>query len=139
MEFDEALRRQLPLQIRIANPRKPLETLVRPVAQAFLVDTTHGRAVIWLDPFWCDGTREETCHIAYATPRSDPKLERWLDNDPRYGPRCLAYQKPFLMELLKPESPAWSEYRAWRDWLDTSQGNARERQPGPESRPRSGP
>lgn len=118
MEFQEALKKRLPLQIRLPNPRRPLESGVRHVAEAFLVDTTQGPAVVWLDPFWCGGLPEQVCHIAYASPRGDAKSERWIDNDPRYGPRCLAYQKPFLMERLDPESPAWSEYEAWRGWLD---------------------
>jgi hypothetical protein len=53
MEFREALQKQLPVQIRIPNPRKPLELLIRPVAEVFLVETTLGPGVVWLDPYWC--------------------------------------------------------------------------------------
>jgi hypothetical protein len=116
MEFRGALQKQLPLQIRIPNPRKPLELLIRPVAEVFLVETTLGPGVVWLDPYWCGETAEASCHIAYASPQSVPGAERWRDEERRYGPKCLVYQKPFLMERLEPESPAWGDYQAWRAW-----------------------
>lgn len=75
------------------------------MSDVFLVETTYGPGVVWLDPFWCGAAPEETCHIAYANPCRDAGSERWLHNDPRYGPKCLVYQKPFLMERMERESP----------------------------------
>lgn len=118
MEFDEAVKRRVPLQVCLPNPRRPLTTSVRAVAEVFLVETKQGSAVVWLDPFWCAAPPDEACHIAYAMPRRDQKSERWLDNDPRYGPKCLVYQKPFLMERLTRASSAWVEHKAWRAWLE---------------------
>jgi len=116
VELDQALKERLPLQIRIPNRRKPLVTDTRAVAEVFLVETTHGPAVVWLDPFWCGMPPEEACHIAYATPHPVAEAERWVDHNPRYGPRCLAYQKPFLLERLDRDSPAWHEYQTWQHW-----------------------
>lgn len=115
MEFDEAVKQGVALQICIPNRRRPLETAVRAVAEVFLVETTYGPAVVWLDPYWCDAPPEESCHIAYATPRRASESERWLDTDPRYGPKCLVYQKPFLMEPLDWERAGW-KYAAWQAW-----------------------
>jgi hypothetical protein len=69
MEFAEALKRHLRLQVQIPDRTKPLETLVRYAAEVFLVETAQGPAVIWLDPFWCDRSSAESCHIAYVSPR----------------------------------------------------------------------
>lgn len=116
MDFQEAILTRVPLQLRIPNPRRPLEICVHPVAEAFLVETIRGPGVIWLDPFWCDSRGAEACHIAYASPQYDPRAERWIDPNPRYGPKCLAYQKPFVVELLNSESPAGDQYQTWLAW-----------------------
>lgn len=121
MEFSDALKRGIPLQIRLPNPKRPLETNVRAVAEVFLVETRQGPAVVWLDPFWCDASPKDAFHIVYASPRYDPKLQLWLDNDPRYGPKCLVYQKPFFMERMTPQSPASQELDAWCDWQTDKQ------------------
>jgi hypothetical protein len=91
MDFDEALKRHLPLQIRIPDRTNPLQTLVRYAAEVFLVDTNHGPAVVWLDPFWCERSPAKSCHIAYVSPRCNAKPGRWIDNEPRSGPHCIAY------------------------------------------------
>ena len=116
MDFHEAIKNRVPLQVRLPNPKRPLVSGVRAVAEVFLVETTQGPAVVWLDPFCCGEPPEQACHIAYANPRSNGRADRWLDNDPRYGPKCLVYQKPFLMERLGRESPAWPECKAWQAW-----------------------
>lgn len=43
-------------------------------------------------------------------------MPRWVDNDPRLGPQCIPYQKPFVMERLGSDSPAWQDYKAWQSW-----------------------
>jgi hypothetical protein len=121
MELEEAVKQRVPVQIRIPNPRNPREATVRAVAEVFLVETRQGPAVIWLDPFWCGGPPAESCHIAYASPRSATseegrRAEVWIDSDPRYGPKCLVYQKPFLMERLVRDSRTWLEHNAWQVW-----------------------
>jgi hypothetical protein len=112
MELAEAIQLLTPLQVRLPDRTHPLQTAARPAAEVFLVDTTDGPAVVWLDPFWC---REPggAWHIAYASPRSNGTQRCWVDHEPHYGPHCLAYQKPVVFERLSPESPAWSEYEAW--------------------------
>jgi hypothetical protein len=116
MEFAEALRRRLPLQVRLPVHSNPLKTNVRYAAEVFMVETAFGPAVVWLDPFWCNDPTKLSCHIAYASPKEDADNERWIDKDPRYGPFCLVSQKPFVMEPLDSASPAWGEYKAWRSW-----------------------
>jgi hypothetical protein len=118
MEFAEALKHRVPLQVRLPDPKRPLETLVRFVAEVFLVQTRHGPAVAWLDPFWWEGPRGERCHIAYATPKPATRPGRWIDNEPKYGPRCLVYQKPFVMEQVDRESPVWRDCKAWQTWRE---------------------
>jgi len=116
MELSDALRQLIPLQVRIPNPRNPLEMIPHCAAEVFLVDTEHGAAVVWLDAFWCERPQSRVCHIAYATPYRHASGERWIDQDPRYGPRCLAYQKPFIIERLTRTSPLWQEFTGWQAW-----------------------
>lgn len=118
MDFAEALRRRIPLQVRLPDPTQPLEPRVRYAAEVFLVETVQGPAVVWLDPFWYDKTPEAACHIAYARPDGDSGPGRWVDNEPRYGPRCSVCQKPFLMEHLERGSPAWPDFKAWQLWRE---------------------
>ena len=54
--------------------------------------------------------------IVYAEPVRRGAADRWVDNDPRFGPHCIAYQKPVIIERLEPRSPAWRNYRAWQTW-----------------------
>jgi hypothetical protein len=113
MEFAEAtIRRLTPLQVRLPDQSHPLQTAVRPVAEAFVAETIDGSAVIWLEPFW---SREpgRAWHVAYATPRCSGAEGRWVDQDPRYGFGCLVYQRPVVFEHLDRDSPAWGDYRAW--------------------------
>ncbi|WP_373508223.1 hypothetical protein [Thiocapsa sp.] len=53
------------------------------------------------------------CRISYADPLETKAETRWVDHEPRYGPHCIAYQKPFLVERLTSDSPAWTAYLAW--------------------------
>ena len=116
MELKDAIRQLIPLQVQIPNPRKPLQLVAHCTAEVFVVDTTRGPAIVWVDPFWCERPNEATCHIAYAEPRAQSDPERWVDNEPRYGPKCLAYQKPVTFERLKPQSPAWKDFQSWQHW-----------------------
>jgi hypothetical protein len=116
MKFSEAIKRRLPLQLRLPDRYNPLETVVRYVAEVFLVETTHGPAIVWLDPFWNENSPDASCHIAYVRPDGDAQSGRWIDNDPSYGPHCLAWQKPFVMERLDRTSPAWADYKAAQCW-----------------------
>jgi hypothetical protein len=118
MELTEAVKRHLPLQVRLPDRTKPLESLVLYAAEVFLVETGQGPAVIWLDPFWCERAAAESCHIAYVSPRRNNRPGRWIDTEPRYGPYCIAYQNPFVIEQLDQASPAWSEYKAWKIWRE---------------------
>jgi hypothetical protein len=118
MEFTEALKRHIPLQVRIPDRTKPLETLARYAAEVFLVETQQGPAVVWIDPFWCERSAAESYHIAYASPKPNAKPGRWVDPEPRYGPHCIAYQNPFVMEQLEHNSSAWADYKAWQIWRD---------------------
>jgi len=125
MELAEAIKRRLPLQVRLPDRQRPLETAVQYAAEVFLVETAQGPGVVWLDPFWCDSSPPpptKICHISYAKPWFDPGRGRWVDQDPRYGPRCLAWQKPFLMERLEQGSPAWGDYKAWKIWSSGKAG-----------------
>jgi hypothetical protein len=114
MDLAEAIKRLVPLQILLPNPRKPLELDAHCVAEMFLVGTTHGGAVVWLEPGWCDKPDESAVQIAYAQPVHRGEADRWVDSDPRFGPRCIAYQKPVVIEGIDKDSPAWRDYRAWQ-------------------------
>jgi hypothetical protein len=116
MELAEAIQQSLPLQILIPSPRRPLQTEPHLVAEMFVVDTSSGRAIVWLEPFWCEGSDLQVCRIGYASPRSAHAGRRWTDEQPRYGPRCLAYQKPFVIERVDQDSLVWAEWKAWHDW-----------------------
>jgi hypothetical protein len=129
MELADAIKRLMPLQVQMPNPKSPLQLQAVPAAEVFLVETVRGAAVVWLDLFWCTaeyGAREATvdaalpsrkasrCHIAYAVPRPQPGVDRWVDNNPSFGPRCIAWQKPFVIERLHARSEGWRHYRDWR-------------------------
>jgi len=114
MDFAEAINQLVPLQVLIPNPRKPLELDAHCVAEMFLVGTTHGNAVVWLEPSWCDKPDEAVVQVAYAQPIRRGDADRWVDSDPRFGPRCIAYQKPVVIERIDQTSPAWRDYRAWQ-------------------------
>jgi hypothetical protein len=116
MELAEAIRQLTPLQVRIPNRHKPLELDAHYAAEVFLVETAQGVAVVWLEPFWCDRSGETVARIAYADPICLDEKPRWVDNDPRFGPHCIPYQKPFVMERLRRDSPAWQDYKAWQTW-----------------------
>jgi hypothetical protein len=116
MELAEAIQESLPLQVLLPNPRRPLQIEPHLVAEVFVVDTSYGPAVVWLEPFWCGSPDPQVCRIAYASPRLGRGGRRWADQQPRYGPRCLAYQKPFIIERLGQDSPASAERRAWDRW-----------------------
>lgn len=114
MELTEAIERLIPLQVVLPDRRRPLTTAPQYAAEAFVAETRTGNAIIWLDPFWCEQT--SACHIAYAAPKADTSGKRWVDQDPRYGPGCLAYQRPVIFERLERESSAWEAYVAWQHW-----------------------
>ncbi len=116
MDLAEAIRQLVPLQLRIPDPRKPLELDTHCAAEVFVVETVQGMGVIWVEPFWCVKPEEPVARIAYAAPVRQGGLDRWVDNDPRFGPRCIPYQKPFVMERLGRGSPAWRDYKAWQAW-----------------------
>jgi hypothetical protein len=116
MDLAEAIKQLVPLQLRIPKPQKPFELGTHYAAEVFLADTAHGRAVVWLEPFWCDKPDARLVHITYADPIRHGEEERWVDNDPRFGPRCIAYQKPVVIERLRRDSPAWQDYKAWQAW-----------------------
>ncbi|WP_462322207.1 hypothetical protein [Halochromatium sp.] len=122
MDLADAIRSLIPLQLLIPNPRKPLQLKAHCAADTFLVETTQGAAVVWVEAFWCKEPSERVARIAYARPRHDGFRERWVDHDPGYGPHCLAYQRPFIIERLTRESPVWRDYKAWQYWR-ASQGH----------------
>lgn len=113
MTLAEAIKQGIPLQVVLPNRRRPFDLERRSVAEIFLAETTLGAAVIWLEPYWCETPIEKVCRISYADPLEKTAETRWVDHEPRYGPHCIAYQKPFLLERLTTVSPAWNEYSAW--------------------------
>lgn len=113
MTLAEAIQQGIPLQVVLPNRRNPFELDRRSVAEIFLVETTLGAAVVWLEPEWCEMPIRKVCRVSYADPLEKVAETRWVDQDPRYGPHCIAYQKPFLVERLTSVSPAWNEYSAW--------------------------
>lgn len=123
MELAEAIRRLIPLQLKIPNPRKPLQLKAHCVADAFLVETGCGPAVAWVEAFWCKSETDRVAHIAYAQPHQYDEEDRWVDHDPSYGPYCLAYLRPFLIERITKDSITWRDHKAWQHWR-ASQGNA---------------
>lgn len=123
MDLAGAIRNLTPLQLQIPVPRRPLQLKAHCVADAFLVETERGPAVVWVEVFWCNEQAGSVARIAYARPQQNGSEERWVDHDPRYGPQCLAYQRPFIIERLSQESPAWRDYKARQHWR-ASQGNA---------------
>jgi hypothetical protein len=114
MELVDAVRQMLPLQIRIPEPRRPLQTAPHCAAEVFLVETRYGPAVVWLEPFWCERPEDQVCRIAYANPKAMSSATRWVDQDPHYGPRCLAYLKPFVIEQACRDSAVWKDCEVWR-------------------------
>jgi hypothetical protein len=116
MHLADAIRQLTPLQVRIPNRHKPLELDTHCAAEVFLVETAQGAAVVWVEPFWCEKPEETVARIAYADPIVQGDAPRWVDSDPRFGPHCIPYQKPFVMERLDRESPAWKDYKAWQTW-----------------------
>jgi hypothetical protein len=116
MELSDAIKQLVPLLVLLPERRQPLQLASHYAAEVFLVETDYGQAVVWVDPFWCDQLTEPVCHIAYAYPVGDPEGERWVDNDPRFGPNCIPYQKPFVLERITQQSPVWKDYRAWQEW-----------------------
>lgn len=79
-----------------------------------MVETRCGPAVVWLEPFWCEWPEGEVCRIAYANPKAASSTLRWVDHDPRYGPHCLAYLKPFVIEQAGRDSAVWKDCEVWR-------------------------
>lgn len=116
MDLAEAITQLVPLQLRIPDPKKPLDLATHYAAEVFLADTSHGTAVVWIEPFWCDKPDTPVARIAYAVPTRQGSEDRWVDNDPRYGPCCIPYQKPVVLERLLRGSPAWQDYKAWQTW-----------------------
>lgn len=113
MTFAEAIKQGIPLQVVLPNRLRPFELERRNVAEIFLAETRLGAAVIWLEPYWCEMPIEKVCRISYADPLETTAESRWIDREPRYGPHCIAYQKPFLVERLTSASPDWNAYSAW--------------------------
>ena len=68
MDLAQAVKQLVPLQLLIPNRRKPLAVDTRCVAEIFVVATTHGDAIVWSEPFWCDKPTTPVVHIAYAKP-----------------------------------------------------------------------
>ena len=116
MELVDAIRQMMPLQVRIPNPQKPLQTVVHCAAEVFSVETRYGPAVVWLEPFWCARPDEQICRIAYVNPKATSSVARWVDQDPHYGPHSLVYLKPFIIEKVGRHSDAWKDCEAWRHW-----------------------
>jgi len=123
MELAEAIRQLTPLQLQIPNPRRPLQWQAHCAAEVFLVKTTRGPAVVWVEAFWCRADTDRVAHIAYASPRRQGAEDRWIDQDPRYGPHCLAYQRPVVIERVTKTSPVWRDHKAWQVWR-AGQGSA---------------
>jgi hypothetical protein len=143
MELAEAIKRRLPLQVLLPDRSHPMRLQSHATAEMFLAETAHGPVVIWVDLGWCDVPAESgllgataavegaataatprvaangpgavaACHIAYAYPRFQAAAERWVDEDPMYGPHCIPWQKPVIIERLLPQSPRWNDYQAWQ-------------------------
>lgn len=124
IELAETIQRLIPLQVRLPNRYRPLSYTARYAAELYLAMTGKGRAVIWLDAFWCDKAPLDACHIAYAEPQPQvmpseeadrPDMLRWVDNHPRWGPHCIPYQRPVIIEPIHRDSPAWPDFEAWRN------------------------
>jgi hypothetical protein len=113
MEFAQAVREGLDLQMHIPDRRRPLEPRVRYLAEVFLLETPSGPAFVWLTPEWPGRPVAECAGICYACPAPDPSGERWVDNRPRHGAKCLDYLSPIVIERLRPDSPAWQEHVEW--------------------------
>jgi hypothetical protein len=116
MELAEAVRQLTPLQLQIPNVRHPLQLQAHCAAEVFLVETTCGAAVVWVETFWCKAETDRVARIAYASPRRQGTRDRWVDHDPRYGPHCLAYQRPVVLERVTEASPVWRDHKAWQVW-----------------------
>jgi hypothetical protein len=129
MELADAIKRLMPLQVQMPDPKSPLQLQAVPAAEVFLVETVVGAAVVWLDLFWCasecgdpepavnaplPSSKASRCHIAYAVPRPQSGADRWVDDYPSFGPRCIAWQKPFAIERLSPQSAGWRLYLDWQ-------------------------
>lgn len=124
IELAEAIQRLIPLQVCLPNRYRPLTDTARYAAELYIALTSTGRAIIWLDGFWCDKEPVDACHIAYAEPKPQPTEAkgpdlpaslRWIDNNPRWGPHCIPYQRPVIIEPLRRGSPAWPDFEAWRN------------------------
>ncbi|MCF7982834.1 MAG: hypothetical protein K9L70_00365 [Thiohalocapsa sp.] len=127
MELTDAIKLLVPLQVRMPQRTRPLQLCSHYAAEVFVVETVNGRGVVWVDPYWCDKPSDAVCHIAYARPAGDADDNRWIDRDPRYGPNCIPYQKPFVLERLTRESSTWNDYRSWQAWR-AARGKACDRQ-----------
>lgn len=121
MEFSSAVDQRLPLQIRIPDRRNPLTDEYRCLAEVFIADTRLGPAVIWLEPFWHESDNQRVAGISYSAPSARPQGSLWIDDNPSFGPHCIAYQRPFVIEQLTAESPLWRDYLAWRSYAVTNQ------------------
>jgi hypothetical protein len=116
LKFSDALRQGTPLQIYLPNRYKPLQVTPRPIAEAFLVATDHGEALVWLDPYWCDPERNDACHVAYAKPQVKRSGNCWVDHKPRFGPHCLAYLNPVVVERIDWASHIGHAFKLWQAW-----------------------
>ncbi|NEV64486.1 hypothetical protein [Thiorhodococcus minor] len=115
MQFAEAIKQAMPLQVLVPQRTNPLERQFRCVAEVFLVDTASGTGVVWLEPYWPAEVERRVAQICYADPVAKDPMS-WIDNSPRFGPFCIAYQKPFLMGRLTSESPLWRALLDWQAW-----------------------
>lgn len=115
MELAEAIKKSTPLKIVLPFRAKPLEREDRCVAEMFMIDTKAGAAVVWLEPYWPAHPDRRVCQICYADP-VEKDATSWVDNRPRFGPFCIPYQSPFLVEQLTAESSLWRPFLDWHSW-----------------------
>ena len=118
MTLAQALHEGAVFQIYLPNRYKPLQVMPRPVGEMFLVMTDHGQGLVWVDPYWCELLGGDVCHLVYASPQASADGTRWIDGHPRWGPHCLAYVKPVIVERLDWTCSAWEEFERWQRWRD---------------------
>ncbi|NEX19514.1 hypothetical protein G3480_04165 [Thiorhodococcus mannitoliphagus] len=121
MEFPQAVKQSTPLKVLLPLRSKPLEREYRCVAEVFIVDTSAGLGVVWLEPYWPIQSDQRVCQICYAEP-VEKDTKSWIDNNPKFGPFCIAYQKPFYIERLTSDSHLWRPFQDWQAWRHARRG-----------------
>jgi hypothetical protein len=115
MDLKEAIQSGLELQLRMPDPASPLRKISRYLAEVYLLETPTGPAFVWLTPDWHTQPLEYSCGICYSTPQPDGTGQRWVDNRPRHGDKCLDYLSPVILERLGLDGETQDEYSRWTE------------------------